>query len=79
MKKPTIAQAKAICEALKARGVIVLAFTEDDVAGASYAASRSECQQLGYTLDCIIDAISDGRCTTWTDSMGDLAIHDFSE
>lgn len=65
MKRPTIQQTHAICDSLKARGVIVLAFSEDGVAGASYGETRGECKQLSYTLDCIIDAINEGRIPVW--------------
>ena len=57
LKRPTVLQTHAICESLKARAVIVLAFSEDGVAGASYGETRLECSQIGYTLDRIVEAI----------------------
>lgn len=65
MKRPTITQAKKICEELRARGVIVLAFDEDDFQGVSYGETRAECSQLGQTMDAICDEISAGRIGVW--------------
>lgn len=65
MKQPTVHQTHAICDSLKARGVIVLAFSQDNVAGASYGETKLECSQLGYTLDRIIEAIMDGEIPIW--------------
>ena len=65
MKQPTISQARAICDAVKARGVIVLAFSKDNVAGASYGETKAECGQLGYTLDRIIEDLCEGRIPMW--------------
>ena len=42
MKRPTIQQAHAICDAVKARGVIVLTFSADNVAGASYGETKAD-------------------------------------
>ena len=64
--RPTISQARAIHSSLpECRAVIVLAFTDDDVAGASYGDTKAECKQIGYTLDKIIEAIRDGRIPVW--------------
>ena len=65
MTRPTITQARRICDELKARGVIILAFTEDNFAGASYGETRGECRQLGVTLDAIVDDINAGRIPVW--------------
>ena len=65
MKRPTVHQTHAICDSLNARAVIVLAFSGDDVAGASYGETKIECQQTGYTLDRIIEMISDGQIPVW--------------
>ena len=55
-----------MCESLKARAVIVLAFSEDGIAGASYGETKLECQQIGYTLDRIVEeAIEDGQIPMW--------------
>ena len=43
----------------------MLAFTDDDVAGASYGDTKTECNQIGYTMDKIIEAICDGRIPVW--------------
>lgn len=73
MKRPTISQSSSICASLKARGVIILAFSADNVAGASYGETRAECKQMGYTMDCIVDAINEGRIPVWEDRLGDIA------
>lgn len=65
MKPPTVPQARQVCAALGARGVIVLAFSRDNVAGASYGETKAECGQLGYTLDRIIEHLCDGRIPMW--------------
>ncbi len=65
MKPPTISQARALCDILKARGVIILAFEHGDVSGASYGETRLECRQTGKTLDCIIEDIANGRIPVW--------------
>ncbi len=67
MKQPTISQARAICDALKARGVIVLAFSEQHVAGSSHGETKKECRQLGKTLAGIITAIQRGGIPAWLD------------
>jgi hypothetical protein len=64
--RPTISQARAIHSSLpECRAVIVLTFTADDVAGASYGDTKTECKQIGYTMDKIIEAICDGRIPVW--------------
>ena len=65
MKRPTVRETHAMCESLKARAVIVLAFSEDGIAGASYGETKLECQQIGYTLDRIVEAIEDGQIPMW--------------
>ena len=65
MKKPTISQARSICDSLNVRAVIILAFSEDNVAGASYGETKLECQQTGYTLDRIIEDLCEGRIPVW--------------
>jgi hypothetical protein len=65
MTKPTIKQAREICDSVRARGVIVLAFAEDTVYGASYADTKVECKQLGHTLDQIVEAIENCEIRVW--------------
>jgi len=66
MKRPTVHQTHAICDSLKARAVIVLAFSDDgSIAGASYGETKLECQQTGYTLDRIIEALECGDIPVW--------------
>ena len=62
---PKIHHARTLCESLKARGVIVLAFTEDNVAAASYGETKAECAQLKGTLDAIIRDIEEGEIPVW--------------
>ena len=62
MKPPTVRQAHAICDSVKARAVIVIALGSDGtIAGASYGETRLERKQAGYTLDCIVDAMESGQ------------------
>ncbi len=65
MKRPTVHQTHAICDSLNARAVIVLAFSEDNVAGASYGETHLECRKIGYTMDRIIEAIQSGKIPVW--------------
>ena len=80
MKHPTITQARTICEALGAtyttdpvRGVIVLAFSRGNVAGASYGETKAECKQVGYTLDRIIEYIMGGLIPVWATEESEAA------
>jgi hypothetical protein len=50
---------------VKARGVIVLAFSGDNVAGASYGETKAECKQIAHTLDLIIVDIMEGCIPVW--------------
>jgi hypothetical protein len=61
MKSPTVRQAHDLCDLLKARAVIVLAFSEDNIAGASYGETKPECKFAGFTMDQIITAIQEGK------------------
>ena len=65
MKRPTVRQTHAMCESLNARAVIVLAFSKDGIAGASYGETKLECQQTGYTLDKIVEALEGGLIPVW--------------
>lgn len=66
MKRPTVRQTHAICDSLNARAVLVIALSADGgIAAASYGETRLECQQAGYTLDKIIDAIESGLIPIW--------------
>lgn len=47
--------------------MIVLAFSKDNVAGASYGETKKECGQLGKTLDGIMIAIQRGGIPVWLD------------
>ena len=65
MQRPTVRQTRAICGSLNARAVIVLAFSQDGIMGASYGETKRECQQIGYTMDRIVEAIEDGQLPVW--------------
>ncbi len=65
MKRPTITQAKQICQSAGARGCIILVFDADDFQGVSYGETRGECAQLGKTLDAICEEIGAGRIGVW--------------
>ena len=65
MKTPTISQARAICEALKVRGVIVIALSEDNIAGASYGETKLECKQTAFAMDLIIKSLETGAIPVW--------------
>jgi hypothetical protein len=54
-----------MCDSLNARAVIVLAFSEDGIAGASYGETKRECGQIGYTMDRIIEAIENEQIPVW--------------
>lgn len=64
-KNPTVKMAREMCAALKSRGVIIIALSADGVAGASYGETQRECNQSGYTLDYIIEAIERGEIPVW--------------
>ena len=65
MKEPTVYQAHTICDAVKARAVIVIALDDADIKASSYGETKALCQQAAYTLDCLVDAITDGRIPVW--------------
>lgn len=67
MKRPTITDAKTICERIGARAVIVIALYPDNFAGASYGETKRECGQTGYTLDRIMEEIQSGGIPVWRD------------
>ena len=62
---PVVADARQLCQKLRVRGVIVIALTDDDVSGASYGETRSECAKVGKTLDRIVNGIIDGSIPVW--------------
>lgn len=66
MIRPTVHQAHAIRDLLKVRAVIILALSEDNVAGASYGETKKECKETAYTMDRIIEDIQEGRIPVWS-------------
>jgi hypothetical protein len=65
MKQPTVRQTHALCYAVNAHAVIVIAMRGDEVKAASYGTTETYCQQAAYTLDCLIDAMTEGRIPVW--------------
>lgn len=57
MTNPKISDAKAICQRLGARSVIIIALDGDRFAGVSYGETKAECSAAGRMLDRIIDRI----------------------
>jgi hypothetical protein len=54
-----------MCDSLKARAVIILAFDEDSVAGASYGETKLECSQAVGTMNHIVEELEEGRIPVW--------------
>jgi hypothetical protein len=80
MKAPTITQAHAICDSVRARAVIVIALYEDTTCGASYGETKLLCKQAGFTLDCIMAALEDGSIPVWaTKESEDLRLRQISK
>lgn len=61
MKRAGIADAKAIAQRVGADAVIVLAFVDGQVQGASYGTDRAKCQATGKVLDRIVDDMCAGK------------------
>ena len=61
----TIKDAEALCAKLKARGVIVLVFHENDFEGASYGETKRECGRLARVLEQISKMIERGKLDFW--------------
>lgn len=61
MKKPQITEAQRIAERIGADSVVILAFGEDMVAGASYGATKAKCAITGRWMDKLIDTMAAGK------------------
>lgn len=72
MKRPKIIHASAMCEAVGARGAIVLTFDKGGVQGVSYGETKGECTARGRTLDAIITEIMKDRIPVWSAFSGDV-------
>jgi hypothetical protein len=55
MKPPHVTEAKAIAERIGADAVVVLAFNDGSVAGASYGRTKAKCAATGKWMDALID------------------------
>src|SRR5208282_148527 len=74
MSPPTLYQARAICESVGARAVIVIALDHyGNIAGSSYGQTKLGCRQTAYTLDCIVDAMGDGYIPVWATEQSEIA------
>ncbi len=61
MKRAGIADAKDIAKRIGADAVIVLAFVDGQVQGASYGEDRAKCQATSKVLDRIVDDMCAGK------------------
>jgi hypothetical protein len=60
MKKLHITEAKAISQRIGADAVVVLAFRDGVVSGASYGQTKAQCDVAGYWMGCLIDDMEAG-------------------
>lgn len=65
MNPVDIEEAKALAKKLGARGVIILAFDDDRISGASYGRTKKDCKSMGRLMDLITDPIEDGDVEVW--------------
>ena len=66
MTQPTVADASALCRKLGARGVIVLAFDEEQFASGSYGMTRVECRDMAALSDAIFSDIRANNYPVWS-------------
>lgn len=57
LKQKAVGHARCLARQYGARGVVVLVFDQDRVAGASYGETKAECKKLGKVLDGIVDEL----------------------
>jgi hypothetical protein len=60
LSRPTITEARLVCEAHGARAAILIVFGDGHYAAASYGETKAECASTGRTLDAIVEALQDG-------------------
>jgi len=65
MEPPTIDDARKLGRKLGARGVIVLCFDTDRIAGVSYGRTKADCKNMGRLLDALATPIEDGEIKVW--------------
>jgi len=61
-KSMSIAQVRELGRKLEARGVIILVFDDEVVAGTSWGRTRQDCKLLGQWMD---DLIDNGEANPW--------------
>ncbi len=57
LKQKAVGHARWLARQYEARGVVVLVFDGERVAGASYGETKAECRKLGQVLDGIVDEL----------------------
>jgi hypothetical protein len=57
MTNPKISDAKAICQSLGARSVILIVIDKDRYASVSYGETKAECTMTGRLLDRICEKV----------------------
>jgi len=60
-RQVTIRDARALCKALEARGVFVIAVHGDRLSSASYGSTKKDCIEMGKHLDHAYDAMVKSR------------------
>lgn len=65
LKQKAVGHARWLARQYGARGVVVLVFDGDHVAGASYGETRAECKRLGHVLDGIVDELLSAGPSAW--------------
>ena len=65
LKQKAVGHARWLARQYGARGVVVLVFDQDRVAGASYGETKAECKKLGQVLDGIVDELQLEGPSAW--------------
>lgn len=65
LKQKAVGHARWIARQYGARGVVVLVFDGERVAGASYGETKAECKKLGQVLDGIVDELQLEGPSAW--------------
>lgn len=64
--KIKVEDARRLAKQLRARGLIVIAFDDDNYASASYGKSKRDCTDMAGLADAITDAIEHEVFTAWS-------------
>lgn len=65
LKQKAVGHARWLTRQYGARGVVVLVFDGEQVAGASYGETKAECKKLGKVLDGIVDELQREGPSAW--------------